>query len=293
MNVLVTGAAGFIGHRLCTLLRSNPNVQVIETDIADCDLTVLGDVHGLLFRSNPEVIYHLAGLIRADAPAMYAANVLGTVNLLEAARTRSGLARIVVVGSAAEYGPGHGPHPIHESEECRPVGHYAVSKHAATLAALDFASRGLDVVVARPFNLLGVGMKDGSAGGAMLARVMEARASGAAEIRVGDMELARDFVSVNDMADALVAIAAHGKTGSVYNVASGAALRLRDILNHLLARVAHDVSVERDPALYRATDAPVVCGSYDKIRRDCGWEPTTPWWAAVDAAWNSVVEACK
>ena len=287
MNVVVTGGAGFIGRHLLAALQGQNVVPLDLAPVAGYSRCVVNDLAAnpdhvrLVVRGvKPDVVFHLAGRIQGDAADIWRTNVQGTVNLLDAVRHEASGARVVVVGTAAEYGRPTEERPLRETDQCHPRGAYATSKHAAVLAALDF---GLDVVVARPFNTIGVGMGEHLAVGHMIAQVRHALVTGSRFAPGRGLDLRRDFLAVQDVARALVALAARGKRGEVYNVCSGIATPFGTL--HGWLREASNLALEEEPA--RPGDIPLVLGDPSKLERDTGWTAEVPLHAALMQAWEA------
>ena len=159
----------------------------------------------LLRRVRPDLVFHLAGIQQGEAKDIYRTNVMGAVHLLEAVRQECHSSRVLLVGSAAEYGlVGKNELPVTESTPCKPQGPYGLSKYASTLAGLDWSRQfGMKVVIARPFNIIGAGISPNLFAGALLARAREALATqGDPMVKVGNMESQRDFIAVEDVVEA-------------------------------------------------------------------------------------------
>ncbi len=300
-TALVTGASGFCAVHLIRRLRTEgvnvvgadcrPSPMAAELDAAFVvDLTDDDAVRALICRERPDYVFHLAGIARGEPSELFRVNSVGTVNLLEALRLESSEARVLLVGSAAEYGliPSE-RQPISEEEVCRPVGAYGVSKHSATLAGLDYASRyGLRVVVARPFNIVGPGIGAGLLVGDLLRRVTMALKDDAEPlIRVGNLEPMRDFVAVQDVMDAYVGLVQSDNWGQVFNICGGTATPVRCVVEELLRHAPRYVRWEVDPALFRAADVPLSYGSYEKAREAFGYVPRIPLEEAIASAWEA------
>ena len=272
MRAVVTGAAGFIGKHLVRRLEAD-NAYVLKVDVAqgsDCGDVCAGDLAvddftAAFVRANPDVVFHLAGKIRGEPREVYRANVIGTVNLLETLARVSPLAKVVVVGSAAEYGC-RGV-AVREDDPCFPVGAYGVSKYGATLAALDYAARGLDVSVVRPFNLVGPGLGNGLLAAALIAQIAET-----GKVRIASAESVRDFIDVQDVVAGLLAVADRGHLGGMYNLCSGEPTKIghvAELLSELLGReIANELPGTKPPDC--------SFGSRDLVARECGWAPTVP-----------------
>jgi GDP-4-dehydro-6-deoxy-D-mannose reductase len=202
-------------------------------------------------------------------------NVVGTANVLSAARERTPGALTIVVSSADVYGVvGEADLPLAETHPANPVSPYAQSKLEAERVALDAArSFGQRVVVARPFNHLGPGQAPSFVVPALVTRLLEARAAQRHEIVVGDLSVRRDFSDVRDVVRAYRLLALHGRVGEVYNVASGHDVALSDIAARLVALVLPGARLTLDPSLVRPVEVPVLRGDARKIHEATGWEP--------------------
>ena len=246
--------------------------------------------------ARPSVVYHLAALASAgrsweDPARTLRENEALALNVLEAVRAEAPDARLIAVASGEVYGPGEG-RPLDERSPLRPQNPYAVSKAAADLLAGLYAdAHGLDVVRVRPFNHAGPGQSDTYAIASFARQVAEGRARSDAPVRVvtGNPESRRDFTDVRDVVRAYRLLSADGVAPGVYNVCSGRARSVREIVE-LLGEVA-GVQIEHvvDPARVRAHDVPEVVGSHEALAAATGWEPEIPfertladtveWWA--------------
>jgi GDP-4-dehydro-6-deoxy-D-mannose reductase len=204
--------------------------------------------------------------------------VIGTKNVLDAARAVVPDATVVLVSSADVYGIVREEElPIHETFRVAPANPYASSKVEAEHVAHDsYRMWGQRVVIARPFNHVGPGQSVQFAVPALIDRLLEALETGADEIPVGDLSTRRDFSDVRDVVRAYRLLDQYGVAGEVYNVASGHDVGLDDIAAQLVESIAPGVRLVRDESLLRPVEVPVMRGSFDKIHEVCGWEPTIP-----------------
>lgn len=289
MRVLVTGGEGFVGGHLRDWLESAGH-EVVPTaldpanDPACLRLDVLdrAAVDDAIEGIRPERVFHLAGFSSGAAARerpveALRTNAEGTLNVLEAiADHGSGRERVVVAGSAAVYGE-PGPEPLDEDAPVAPSSAYGTSKAAQELVALAVgATRGIDVRVARLFPLIGSGQSDTFAVPSFC-RQAAAIAAGEAEprLRVGNLDVERDFTDVRDGAEALAALAEiDAPEHRTYNVCSGRATSLRTILGWILEEAGIDPEIEVDPARLRSSDPPRVVGSARRLRGATGWSPT-------------------
>lgn len=302
VKVFITGATGFVGSHLIDFLLRMDGVQIfaarrrrsdmslveqvgsrvnwVEMDVTDAHsvLTAIRDVE-------PDRIFHLAA--QSFVPTSWKAlqetvmtNVIGTVNLLEACRTIGLGARIHVAGSSEEYGLVRPEEvPITERNPLRPLSPYGVSKVAADLLGQQYYhSYGLAVVVTRAFNHTGPRRGEVFVSSNFAKQIAEIEA-GLREptIRVGNLESKRDFTDVRDIVRAYWLALDRGRPGHVYNVCSGNAMTIRELLEILidLSRVT-EIRVECDPQRMRPSDVPLLQGDYSLFHEETGWRPEIP-----------------
>lgn len=285
MKALITGAGGFVGPHLAAHLQDEGD-GVVPLDLRNGpDLRDGPGWIDAVRESQPDVIYHLAGLSDVggswnDPPTTFEINALGTVIVLEAARL-AGTARVVVVSSADVYGVVSPEElPLSETHPARPRSPYGASKLAAEAAALQYdRGHGLDVVVVRPFNHLGPGQSPRFAAAAFADQIAaaEARTDGEpAVLRHGDLTPRRDMTDVRDVVRAYRLVAEHGRPGEIYNVCSGRSIAMQEVLDALLAASQGRMITETDPALVRPVEVPVHQGSFAKLEAATGWRPRIP-----------------
>jgi GDP-4-dehydro-6-deoxy-D-mannose reductase len=209
-------------------------------------------------------------------------NAGGTAVLLRAAGRLDDPPSIVVSGSSDVYGaPDPADLPLTETAPARPTSAYGRSKLAQEEVALAAAQEGLSIVVTRSFNHTGPGQRPEFVAPALVHRVLGARASGAREIPVGNIDVRRDFADVRDVARAYRLILeglASGAiaSGSVLNVATGTSTAIRDILSTIAAIVGITVRPRRDDALVRPDDPGEIVGDASRLRGLTGWRPEIP-----------------
>ncbi|MFF2628155.1 NAD-dependent epimerase/dehydratase family protein [Kitasatospora griseola] len=240
MRVLLLGADGFIGRRVADRLLAEEGLQVTvlgRGDSADIRFDLAAGSPGALARFldavAPQVVINCAGATYGTSRALIQANTLAVATVCEAIRRSREPARLVHVGSAAEYGPAQPGGPIPENAEPRPVGPYGVSKLAGTELVL---SSGLDALVLRVFDVVGPGSPTASLFGRLAEGLRRALEQEEAQVRMPDLSGYRDFVDVRDVARAIQAAAVSAATG-VINIGSGHAVRAREAA-HLLVRAS-------------------------------------------------------
>jgi GDP-4-dehydro-6-deoxy-D-mannose reductase len=271
-RALVTGARGFVGSHLVDDL-SEHGFDVTAAGRSSGDVTDAGAMRRLVAGVRPTHVFHLAGVREAPLDELLRVNVGGTVNLLEAVAEEAPAARTVVVGSAAEYGETT-REPVDEDHPLQPVTDYGMAKAAQGVAAATVGSRrGIRVTRVRLFNILGPGEPPSFVASAIAARIAAIQAGTARPpLRTGDLTTKRDFVDVRDAVRALRLAATHGEAGAVYNVCSGEATRIGDLVEQLLVLAGLDVAVDPSPEP-AATNVRGHAGSADRLRAATGWEP--------------------
>ena len=289
MRALVTGASGFVGRYLVPAL-SDAGYDVLacggpnDGGYFPIELGDASSMRAALDVAQPQIVFHLAAQTfvpeaLSSPAATYDHNVLGTARLLDAMRSYGENAgstpRLLFVSSAEVYGvQPHDAFPLNERTVLSPANPYAASKAAAEMLVLGEArSYGVDAVIARAFNHIGPGQSDRFVV-ANFARQLAEIANGAQPLmHVGNLDAKRDFADVRDVVRAYVALARHGVSGEIYNVCSGVARSIRDVLRELIIAAHVPVEVRDDPARMRPSDIPLFVGDNAKVRAATGWEP--------------------
>jgi GDP-4-dehydro-6-deoxy-D-mannose reductase len=294
VNVLVTGADGFVGRWVVRALLaaghgvvgaigpggSSPrisgagNVRWIPLDLADTASVRQAAAAGT------EAVIHLAAAASGsdalrDPGLSWDVNAGGTARLLgEMARLRRDADPLLVLVSTAEvYGAG-ARRPLLETDPVAPRSPYAASKAGAELAARETAARtGLRVVIVRPFPHTGPGQDERFVVPAFARRLRLAKRLRSRVVKVGNLDVTRDILDVRDVAAAYVALLAGGASGETYNVATGTGITLSDLFDRLAAIVGVAAIPEADPELVRPSDLPYLVGDSAKLRTAVRWSP--------------------
>lgn len=290
-KALIIGACGFVGGYLAEQLQSGFEVcgtklkEEIWTlpDIPSYDLDILDKeaVEALLKEIRPDYIVHLAAqssvsLSWRNPGLTIDVNVKGSVNLLEAVRTLDAPPRVLMIGSGEEYGYVREEElPIREENPLRPGNIYAATKVSQNLLAGIYAKAyGLDVIMVRAFNHVGPRQSEAFVVSDFCRQVARIEA-GLAEpvIRVGNLSAERDFTDVRDVVRAYDLLLRHGEKGETYNVGSGRAIPIREILERILSCSKVKIKILEDPERMRPADVPVIVANHDKLTLATGWQP--------------------
>lgn len=295
--VLVTGAAGFAGGHLVSLLKDEgpvagwyrPGVPPRPSSLAPgpqvawraVDLTDAAAVDAAIAEVRPSTVYHLAGAANQGASWAHTdltleLNVRVTHLLLRAVARHVPAARVLVTTSAAVYRASDAP--LREDSPIGPATPYGVSKLAQEMVALAAArDEQMDIVVVRPFNHIGPGQDLGFFAPAFARQVARIEAGlDPGPMHVGNLTPRRDLCDVRDTVRAYRLLARHGMRGEVYNVCRGEAVEVGALLDMLRARVAVPIPVEVDPAKLRPVDQPLLVGDHGRLTAATGWTPEVP-----------------
>jgi GDP-4-dehydro-6-deoxy-D-mannose reductase len=284
-NILITGITGFVGSHLKEYVHGQ-NTTVSGFDMRpgtsanyyQGDITDRSTVEHVLHETKPDVIFHLAGMIKSPEPdALYKANLLGTVALFDSILKSELRPLVVVASSSAVYGHRSGEEPISETADIHPITHYAASKAAQEMAALMyFNAQELPVIIMRMFNLLGPGLSPDLACSSFARQIAMAEIGGSAEISTGNLNAQRDFIDVRDAVRAFVLAAEKGTPGQIYNVCSGRAVKIQACLDEMISMSSRQIKVNIDAGRLQRNDVPIQIGNAEKIKQATGWSPQIP-----------------
>ena len=238
------------------------------------------EIENVLKDFQPDEIYHLAGqssvALSWNKPQLTMdINVNGTINLLNAVQKIVPKCKILVVGSSDEYGVVKSEDcPVNESHPLNPASPYGISKMTQEKMAQIFAKAyNLNIVMVRPFNHVGAGQARGFVVSDFAARIAALeKSTGESTIKVGNLHSYRDFTAVEDVVRAYVLLMQKGKSGEVYNVGSGDAVEVQEILNILLSYSNKKINIVIDERLYRPIDVPIVKCDNSKLIAVTGWK---------------------
>lgn len=270
--ILITGASGFVGGHVLARAQERGMRAVASTG----DLRKAETAHEILSTHRPAAIIHLAscrhhqtagpwGLLRDELQMLS--------NVLSAAAETVPSAPVLIPGSASQYGLA-GTDRLAETAPTMPVNEYGAVKcvleRAALLAPL---ARGVRVIWARSFNFVGPGQGPDAPVPSWARQIVEAEHRGGGCLHTGNLAVVRDFCDVRDVGDAYLALVNSDAQGPI-NVGSGRPVRLREVVDALLANAHVQITVKADDALRRSQDPAFVVADITRLRQLTEWQPT-------------------
>ena len=288
-RVLIFGAGGFVGSYLCKEFLNNGykvsgtdkgegSALPSEVDFYKTDLMQADEVEKLIGQIQPDIIVNLAAISSVGASwnmpqTTMAINVIGALNIMEAARKSEQKPRILFVGSSEEYVISE--NPLNENTQLNANNPYGISKVTQEqFAKLYREQYGLKIYCVRPFNHTGIGQRDSFVLPSFCKQVAEIDKSGKdGKIQVGNLKVKRDFSHVKDVVRAYRMIVESDNCNQIYNVGSGNAYSLEDMLTYIIGLSNQHIEIEVDQNRIRPTDQPVICCDRSLIGKELGWEP--------------------
>ncbi len=294
-KALVTGAGGFVGGHLNEHLQAggievfglvhpqhSPKISKFpkKVKIEKCDILKKEDLEKLLKGQKFDYVFHLAAF--SSPPASFINpketlenNIIGQLNLLETLKKTSPDARVLIIGSAEEYGAVSTENiPVGEDTPLAPLSPYAVSKVAQDFLGLKyFLSEKLQIVRVRPFNHIGPGQSPAFVVPAFASQIARLEKIGGGEMLVGNLNSWRDFTDVRDIVKAYLLALTKGEPGEVYNIGSGKAYKIADILKELISYAKVEIRIRQDKKLLRDKDIAKVYCDFSKFKKQTGWYP--------------------
>ncbi len=280
-KILITGGTGALGRALVRYLSQNSDIQIMTLSrnfvqssgnhIHEiCDIADYLHLNDIFDRFKPDIIFHLATAFSGDLEALYTMNVQHSKHLLELIKHKNKNVKIILIGSAAEYGcvKTH-ENPIQENRVLAPVSNYGVTKAWQTQLLNLYQSMGVEVMCARIFNLFGEGISEHLFFGRLQNQIDEVLAGKKTVIQLGDLSATRDYISTEEAARQLFAIAKQGVAGEIYHVASGVPTTILALLTHQLEKVGLNLDiVENSKAFsnHKGFDIPVIYADISKIK---------------------------
>lgn len=301
-RVLVFGASGFLGRAVAGVLDGDPEVDSlvragvrvrdaapgtwIRHDLISGTTEALTD---LIASVQPDAVVDCVGRLSGSSDQLVAANTLIPARLIEAMAVAAPRARLITLGSAAEYGVVPAGTPVAEDHPTAAASAYGITKSAATQLVRRAAEAGrVDAVVLRVFNPIGSGSPAESLLGRAAGALAVALQRGEDHIRLGPLGAHRDFVDVRDVAAAVRAVVVADRPGGpVLNVGSGVAVTCREAVRRLAEVAGYPGRIEEsEPAPGRSAAVDWIAADISRIRREVGWRPVHPLGASLEAIWT-------
>jgi|APSaa5957512622_1039677.scaffolds.fasta_scaffold38575_2 GDP-4-dehydro-6-deoxy-D-mannose reductase len=290
MRALITGMEGFVGPYLAkelikrgyivagTYLKKRSDSIPKKTTQYHVDILDMDALNEMLLDFKPDVLFHLAGISDVgfsfkQPEITHKINVEGTKNVIESAFKLEKKPKILMVGSAMEYGIPQFT-PITEDHPLNPSSPYAKSKVEAEKIAKEYCDKGMEIISTRSFNHTGPGQSPNFVSSSFAREVAKIeKGLQKPDIKVGNLSSKRDFTDVRDIVKAYVDLVEKGKSGESYNVCSGKGVSMQKILDVLLSITSVEVFMETDEERIRPSDVPISIGDNTKLKEDTGWVP--------------------
>lgn len=289
MKILVTGAAGFVGHHLLKELAEHGH-KVVAFDLAYSsppanaaevhtgDLRDASVVERHVAAAKADACIHLGAITfvpsgRSNPDTMLSVNILGTVNVMEAFRRYQPAAKILFISTSHVYGPTPENVSVKEDFPLAPVTMYAISKAAADSATLAYAKHHhMRTIVARPSNHTGPGQSPQFVVPSLARQIKAIAAGGDSSLKVGNVDSKRDFTDVRDVVRAYRLLLEKGRDGEAYNISSQNILRIGTVLDKLASIAGVKPRIVVDPEKFRPYDSSPLL-DVSKLQEDTGWKP--------------------
>ena len=292
MKALIIGASGFVGPYLVEEIRRSLFCEIITATSRETDRLGIGEdktvhlnildrkqISDILLSEKPDYIFHLAAqssvaLSWKNPKSTVDTNIIGAINLISAIKQSGYSPRVLIAGSGEEYGRVRETDiPVRENAVLAPGNVYAVTK-VCQMASIYARAYGLQLVMTRSFNHIGPGQSPQFVVADFCSQAVKIE-KGLQEpaFRVGNLSAKRDFTDVRDVVKAYCMLIQYGKSGETYNVGSGHAVAVQEILDIILSQTKAEVKVETDPSKLRPVDVPVIEADISKIYKDTGWKP--------------------
>ncbi|OGC42637.1 hypothetical protein A2Y85_07195 [candidate division WOR-3 bacterium RBG_13_43_14] len=283
--ILVTGSEGFVGTHLLKVLQEGlyrvvptcyplfmpKNGKYLPLEISNAEM-----VHEILKTHQPDIVFHLAAMSSVSKSfkeplVTYQTNIIGTANILEAARNLKKKPRIVFISTCEVYGGGEN---ISEDTPVNLMNPYAVSKYSAELICQNYIAEGLDVVILRPFTHTGTGHARNFVLPTIAAQIAEIELGKRPPIvEIGNTEIRREFMNVQDIVNGYSQAISKADTGRIYNISSGYGYSISDALKRFQKLAKAKFEVRIDPSRIRKIDIPVLVGNGELFNHTTRWKP--------------------
>jgi len=296
-KILITGFGGFVSNHLIDFIEkldtsfdifgvsrsyiSHPKVINSGFNHIIMDLKQESSVYELIKSIEPDYVIHLASNSSvayswSEPVKSFQNNTNIFLNLVEAIRVCNLKSRVLSVGSSEEYGlVDFNDLPLKEDSKLNPISPYAVARVSQELISTIYTNGyGVDIVKTRSFNHIGPGQSSNFVISSFARQIIERKLGIAVgPIKVGNLEVVRDFIDVRDVVSAYWNVLLNGKAGEVYNVCSGTGFSINQVLEKMIEISGVNCTIEVQHDLIRPIDNPIIIGDNNKIFRDCNWKP--------------------
>lgn len=296
MKALVIGATGFVGPYLIKAIKEYMHCEAVATklpsekiNVSDArimNLNILNpdEILTILSDEKPDYVFHLAAqssvALSWKQPSLTVdVNINGALNLLNCIREMKENPKVLIVGSGEEYGyVTKNVIPIKEDADLDPGNVYAVTKVTQNMMSSIYSrAYGLNLVMTRSFNHVGPGQSPQFVVSDFCNQVARIE-KGLQEpvIKVGNLSAKRDFTDVRDVVKAYTMLIQYGVAGETYNVGSGRAITIRELLDLIISKTDKKIEIVIDQERLRPADIPIIEADTSKIYRDTGWKKEIP-----------------
>ena len=284
-SILVTGSEGFVGTHLIKKLEES-HYEVVPTcyplllpkkgDYVPFDILNLDRSREVLKNHKPDIIFHLAAISSVlksflDPRLTYDTNIMGTVNLLEAAKSLNKKMRFIYVSTCELYGGGEN---LDETSEIILKNPYATSKYASELICKNYLGGNIDCVILRPFNHTGPGQVEDFVLPTIAKQIAEIEQGKKPPlIEIGNTDVKREFMDIHDIVEAYKLAIEKCQKGEIYNISSNRAYTFAEILEIFKKFSKEKFEIKVETTRIRKVDSPVLVGNGNKFSNLTGWQP--------------------
>lgn len=284
-TILITGAEGFVGSHLTKALKevlykivptSYPLLLPKEGKYIPMDILSLEMIDDVFKSHKPDIIFHLAAVSSVsksfrELPLTYNTNVMGTVNLLEAAKALKKKIRFIFVSTCEVYG---GANNLSETAKTVLKNPYAVSKYAAELVCQNYAIYDIEYVILRPFTHTGPGQSKDFVLPTIASQIAEIeKGKRPPLLELGNINVRREFMNIQDVVNAYALAIKKCKSGNIYNISSNKGHTIAEALDIFKELSKVDFEIKTDPTKMRKVDISILVGNGKKFRQLTGWKP--------------------
>ncbi len=284
MKALVTGAEGFVGPYLLSFLQEQGlevfgtyfEGQKTDKNFYNLDVTNKKSVNDIITQIKPDFLFHLAGFSSVkqsfENPELCKRiNVEGTRNILDAVLNNKLKTKILIVSSAEVYGKPKFT-PITEEHPLSANSPYGESRIMQEKLCGEYVKNGLFIVISRSFNHTGPGQPDIFVIPSFAKQIALIEKGKQESIKVGDLDVIRDFSDVRDVVRAYYLALTKNKKCDVYNISSGKGYTLKELLDKMIVLSKSKIKIEKDKERIRKSEIPSLIGDNSKFSKATGWK---------------------